>query len=142
MENKIGQEIRAARISAGLTQAQLAELCGLSPMSIRRYENGARNPTFDVLEIIASALKVNVFSLVYKDPLSVEDYFETMAKINNSSPDRERNAYFEARNHLHKKDLFNRISASLEELNEKGQEIAAERVAELTKIPEYRKDNE
>ena len=37
---------------------------------------------------------------------------------------------------------FKTLVTNFDKLNEKGQEIAAERVEELTKIPEYRKDNE
>lgn len=40
------------------------------------------------------------------------------------------------------RNCFISIQESLEALNETGKKIAAERVEELTKIPEYRKDNE
>lgn len=55
----VGERIRRARKLAGLTQAELAALAGLSTMSIRRYENGDRVVSLSKLKSIAQALKVD-----------------------------------------------------------------------------------
>lgn len=42
--NDFGNRLRKLRKSRGLTQAQLADLLGLSPAAIGNYENGDRIP--------------------------------------------------------------------------------------------------
>lgn len=45
-----------ARISEGMTQAQLARKVGTKQGAISRFESGAANPTYDFLSKLASAL--------------------------------------------------------------------------------------
>lgn len=54
----IGQNIRACRKRRGLTQRELAALCGLSGGVISSYENGATTPRRKELERVARALEV------------------------------------------------------------------------------------
>lgn len=42
---KTGQDMRAARVAMGLSQATLALLMGATPQSISRMERGGRSPT-------------------------------------------------------------------------------------------------
>ncbi len=56
----IGQRIRDCRKQAGLTQAQAAELAGVSPKHISRLENGEHNPHFDMIIKLASVYHVPV----------------------------------------------------------------------------------
>jgi transcriptional regulator with XRE-family HTH domain len=52
----IGEIIREARLTAGLTQAQLAEKAGMVQPAIARLENGKMDPTIRTLIRIANAL--------------------------------------------------------------------------------------
>ena len=55
----VGDNIRTARKSAGLTQKQLADKLNLSLMSVRRYESGERKLKIDMIQRIADALDVS-----------------------------------------------------------------------------------
>jgi transcriptional regulator with XRE-family HTH domain len=50
------EKLRQLRESAGLTQAALADASGLPVGSIRNYEQGQREPLWDVLFKLTSAL--------------------------------------------------------------------------------------
>jgi len=56
--------IAAARIAAGMSQAQLAERIGTTQQQLSRWETGARVPRVDVLKKIADALGVGVDVLI------------------------------------------------------------------------------
>lgn len=60
----IGIKIKEIRKEQGITQKQLANLTGLSEISIRKYENGDRNPKIENVKKIAKALNVDVFTIV------------------------------------------------------------------------------
>ena len=60
----VGENIRAARQRAKLTQKQLGELCGIAEPTIRRYELNKLNPKFDTIVKIASALGVSAAKLM------------------------------------------------------------------------------
>lgn len=47
------------RISHGYTQAELADLLGISRSRIGMYETGAREPDFETLEIIADFFNID-----------------------------------------------------------------------------------
>lgn len=51
---------RAARLSAGLTQAQMAEKMRLSQGYISQIEAGKRTPTLHVLQLAANSTGVSV----------------------------------------------------------------------------------
>jgi XRE family transcriptional regulator, regulator of sulfur utilization len=53
---ELGLQYRDARVSRGLTQAQLAELTGVPQADISRIEHGAGNPTEATLQRLAQAL--------------------------------------------------------------------------------------
>ena len=58
-----GERIRYFRKNRGLTQAKLAELTGLHPVSIRKYEINIMQPQIEQIERIAAALNVNVSAI-------------------------------------------------------------------------------
>lgn len=62
MTNKIkslfGNEVRAARLSMGISQEELAFLCGLHRTYISDIERGTRNVSLENIEKIARALNV------------------------------------------------------------------------------------
>src|SRR5439155_7399988 len=56
---ELGREIRARRRARGLTLAQLAARCGLSPTYLSELETAAEdNPTIGVLRALARGLEI------------------------------------------------------------------------------------
>lgn len=68
----VGEKIRYFRKQRGITQNQLAELTGIHPVSIRKYETNKMQPQTPQLERIASALGVNYSAIYGHDPASLE----------------------------------------------------------------------
>ena len=56
---RIGEKIKEQRKWKGLTQQQLANDSNISVMSVRRYESGEREPTQEVVKIIAQVLDIH-----------------------------------------------------------------------------------
>ena len=63
----LGERIRLCRKSAGLTQAQLAEVTGIHSVSINKYEKDKMVPKPDQLGKIAMALNVSTMALNGKE---------------------------------------------------------------------------
>lgn len=59
--NPIGEQIKEARIKAGITQEDLAEKVGVIRQTITEYESGRIKPSADVLLKIMSELKIKNF---------------------------------------------------------------------------------
>lgn len=110
----IGESIREARLKKGWTQKQLGDKCNMADSAIRRYESDRGNPTIETLKRIATALEVDPYSLMDFDMATavLEDHINGRAK---------------------------HLLTAFDQLNEKGQSVAVERVEELGKIPEYKK---
>lgn len=64
--NKItlSEQIRKLRTSKKMTLAALAERLGVTTSTVAAYENGSRNPSFDVLITIARIFNVTVDNLL------------------------------------------------------------------------------
>lgn len=56
----ISKNLKYYRLRKNMTKSKLAELCGISPMSVTYYENGDRNPSMEILKKMASALDIRV----------------------------------------------------------------------------------
>lgn len=63
MDNKIGVQIREARLKAGLKQKELAERIGVSESRISQYEKGSQNPRISTLMKLAEALEIPLKTL-------------------------------------------------------------------------------
>lgn len=61
---RIGRRIRAIREEEGKSQSELGESVGLNANRIQQYENGARNPKFELCKQIAEALEVEASALL------------------------------------------------------------------------------
>ena len=48
------------RMASGLTQVEMAEKLGISRSTIGMYETGAREPDFEILELIADFFNVDI----------------------------------------------------------------------------------
>ena len=64
MRHVVGENVKRARIAAGLTQEQLAERSGFSQQYLSDLERGRRNPTVVTLFELAQALNVSHVRLV------------------------------------------------------------------------------
>ena len=56
VEREVMRQIVEARKDAGMTQAELAEACGMKPANLCRLENGNGNPSVATLSKIAQGL--------------------------------------------------------------------------------------
>ena len=85
----IGDNIRSARKKAGLSQAELANLAGITKAAISRYESGLRTPRPEHLASIATYLVVSIEELMgislntltpqeIRQQMSLEDYLKTL----------------------------------------------------------------
>lgn len=57
---EIGKKIRVLRQHAGLSQEKLAELVGVTPQQIQKYESAKTRISTDKIQLIAHALQVGV----------------------------------------------------------------------------------
>ncbi|MEN4870197.1 helix-turn-helix transcriptional regulator [Kosakonia cowanii] len=70
IKSLLGQQVRSLRLQAGLSQENFAERCGLDRTYISGIERGTRNPTLEVLYILATALHTDLASLFAFSKLS------------------------------------------------------------------------
>lgn len=61
---KLGSKIKKYRMSIKMTQAEFAERLGVTGASVSAYENGTRQPSFDVLVKIANILGTTTDNLL------------------------------------------------------------------------------
>lgn len=120
-----GERIKSARKRAGLTQSELAEKLNIPYQSIGQWERNVRNPKAETLIKIANALGCEVWELsgsIKTIPLHKMD--ELVCGIDS----------------LHFDVNFPKLIKYFEKLNATGQEVAIERLKELTEIPKYRRE--
>lgn len=59
----IGEKIKYFRTRIGITQAKLAELSGIHPVSIRKYETNKMTPQAEQIDKISEALGISSFAI-------------------------------------------------------------------------------
>ncbi len=64
LDNYFGEALKQVRTEKGLTQAGLAELCNLDVSYISMLERGVRQPSLEVIIVIAQGLKIDASELV------------------------------------------------------------------------------
>ena len=147
----LGETIRSARKKAGLTQAELGEMLGVSGSMIGQWENNLRKPKHETLKKVALALGVSISNLLPTDYLA--PYEDVASDIKRdmidsaTSPEEYQEAINTSTSNIQTQLLFSdiqqrrlqKIAGSFDVMNAKGQQIAVERVEELTKIPDYQK---
>ncbi|MFL0269242.1 helix-turn-helix domain-containing protein [Candidatus Clostridium radicumherbarum] len=80
MDNTIGNKIKILRKSKKLTQKQLAEIAGISEISIKKYERNIITPKYSTLEKIANALNVSIIEFLELEA-QIEAEFEERYNI-------------------------------------------------------------
>lgn len=68
-QQKIGIFISSCRKQKNLTQAQLAEILGVSDKSISRWENGKTMPDISLYESLCKALDIHISELLYAEKM-------------------------------------------------------------------------
>jgi transcriptional regulator with XRE-family HTH domain len=63
LKHLFGSLVRAHRVGAAMSQAQLAELAGISEVWLRKIEQGAASPSFDTIDRLAVSLQVQPMEL-------------------------------------------------------------------------------
>ena len=61
---KVGNNVKKARKSQGITVRKLGEMCGLDYSNISRFENGQKNIHLLHLKAIADVLKIEVKEMI------------------------------------------------------------------------------
>jgi len=61
--DSLGERIRSARLSSGLTQQALAQKLGITQQGILRLEKGIRQPSFALACKLADALGISLDQL-------------------------------------------------------------------------------
>ncbi len=69
-DSRVGRRVRDLRRRLGLTQKELAERCGLSPVYVQFIESGKRHPSLKALSRIAEALGVELDDLFVDEDMS------------------------------------------------------------------------
>ena len=70
----IGYRLQKLRKKRKLTQKALAEMTGISRSYLSDIEHNRYNPSFDTIEALATALKLDLKSF-FDDTLLEEDYY-------------------------------------------------------------------
>lgn len=74
---KTGKFIAVCRKEKGLTQAQLAELMGVSDRAVSKWETGRSMPDSSIMLELCDALGINVNELLTGERIAMEDYRKT-----------------------------------------------------------------
>lgn len=142
--------IQRARKAAKITQEDLAAALGINRATVSKYETGAITPSIKQLQQISEILGVRFIDLLGLEPEGnneqdrnllirlLDDYANSHGELDANIL---ASLYFFDENGLRFRDggILDRLVAFFDELNEEGQQIALERIAELTEIPKYQK---
>lgn len=134
-----GEIIKRIRKWRGLTQKELADKCGISEMSIRRYESGDRAVNFKKWMMICNALDVSLIELIDETGMDLD--YNKFDIIEWSGNGHVTTAFSDdLRKALTDEELMeNRILESFRKLNFDGQQRAIALVDDLAKVPDYQK---
>lgn len=114
----IGELIRLTRKEKGMTQKQVAELCGMADSAIRKYESGSQTPKLKTIQRIATALGVEWMELVPEEqqgPTVIEHIKSSLRALQSPT---------------------DRINAAVQQMNEDGKNKVADYAEDI--LPRYR----
>lgn len=77
---KLGENIKKLRQEKDLTQEQLADIFGVSPQAVSRWENGATYPDITLLPMIANYFEVTLDDLMGMEEIRDESAIEEIFK--------------------------------------------------------------
>lgn len=95
-----GENLRKARLAAGLTQTELAKRTGVTERSIYNYEKNSRAPKIDVAERFAQVLEVSAESLLEMEAVAPREgaakaLAQVQAVFESNLPRRSKELFFE-----------------------------------------------
>lgn len=133
-----GEKIKNARKKAGLTQKALAQKTGLATGTIQQYEYGDYKPKIEQLRRIAAALGVYISDLVDDwSKISQKEISDDWGNGNHGSVSHEKAIEMGG---YPLNDSEKPLLDNYRQLNNDGKQKASDYVEDLTKIPEYRKE--
>ena len=99
-EMSFGENLKKARLAAGLTQTELAKRTGVTERSIYNYEKNSRAPKIDVAERFAQVLGVPAESLLELETAAPQDSVakalaQAQAVFESGLPRRSKELFFE-----------------------------------------------
>lgn len=115
----VGEKIKAAREAAGMTQEQLGRELGVTGVAVMRYEKGQRQPSINQRLLMADIFKTSLLHFIEQD-VYIEEEIGTFPL--SSDPVRDR------------------LDSAYDALNDNGQKKVADYATDLTKIPEYQRE--
>jgi transcriptional regulator with XRE-family HTH domain len=71
LRKQFGQRVKELRLGFGMSQEAFADHCGYARSYMSRIERGGANPSLDAIEILATALGVDVVQLFEAPAASV-----------------------------------------------------------------------
>lgn len=154
----LADNLKEARIQKKITQQKAADYLGVTNATISRYENGSRSVGNHDLKKLSKLYGISVrclqgwttpegeqqfIALKSKDPHQIEQVFGLPSgSVIIPSEDEEykiRQQVDESNQNTFRDLSKYRLLNAFNQLNEKGQQTAADRVQELTQIEAYRK---
>ena len=85
-ENTIGNKIQNYRKLKGMTQDELSKSSGIYLSTIKKYENGERNPKPDQLLKIAEALGISITVFLDFNINTISDVLSIIMKLDEQTP--------------------------------------------------------
>lgn len=115
----VGERIKAAREAAGMTQEQLGRELGVTGVAVMRYEKGQRQPNIDQRLLMADIFKTPLLHFIEQN-VYIEEEVGTFP--------------------LSSDPVKDCLDSAYEALNDNGQKKVADYAIDLTKIPEYQRE--
>lgn len=138
MDNKqIGEIIKEARKSHGLTQKQLAEIVGCATGTIQQYELGKRQPRLEQITKIAIVLEIQFHELLDYSSFPSDNDLNNVIRDLSDNKEFKKLDFFESITDYSIFPDITIIAESFQILNETGRKEAKKRIEELTKISDY-----
>ena len=81
MIDKVSNIIKAARVMAGLTQEQLADILKYERQAISRMENGKRKVDLSEIKLIAEATNQPIDFFIKKEPIAKNDNYVDVSDL-------------------------------------------------------------
>lgn len=63
IQTQFGAHLKKLRLQSGLSQEAFADKCGLDRTYVSGIERGVRNPTLEVLNVLAQGLEIEIKNL-------------------------------------------------------------------------------
>lgn len=115
----VGEKIKAAREAARMTQEQLGRELGVTGVAVMRYEKGQRQPSINQRLLLADIFKTSLLYFIEQD-IFVEEEIGAFP--------------------LPRDPVRDCLDSAFDLLNGNGQKKVADYAVDLSKIPEYQRE--